>query len=762
VGATLLIGFVVSTSLYVRVRRATNMVATLDKRMGADRRLSTAQRLHAEGRYQATLAEIEANLLIGDVDARTRLLHAQVLFDLGRVSEAETHLQGLLGEEPQVAGAAHYLLARTHLGTDIAESREHRERAESLLPHNAEAYAVRALTAATPNEALQWLNQALQLDPSHYASRKARALIHYGLRDHTSMRKDVEAMIAIRPKDFLGYALRALAQRELGEMKEAISDHSRAIALCEIASELPGLLDQRQETHWRMGDYQAALQDAQRCVALAPERPAYRVAVGKILFKLGRYEAAKQEFDQILATGGNALWQGVRTMIGYAFDAASAGEPLEIPATLAEAWPFLHMPRYADLYAQLEQKATRLVRASFDISSWSPDGRQLAYTRSEFCGWDDNALRMAGPDNPVVARGIEILDLQSGRTRVLVTSGGGPAWSPDGQHIAFARASDMTDGNDAEIWLIPAKGGEARRLARGGYPGWTDHPTRLYFHSRLQEALCCIDVADPTAEPTRVAACPGWYPHVSPDERYLAYATNGELTVVELTSAKVVVKWVVPGPERYCCVRWSPDGKEISVSSLGLRDYCSGLWLFDFERRQGWHLLDSEAVCCNWSRDRSRVAIDLFFPVSEVWMAQVDPNMATWEALAPTQTRGEYLRRDWQEYVASYSRAWSSRKPAVLGNLTAMGVNQYDCGEYADALWTLRQVTELRQAKGLPPDIETSAHIAMALQCIGRRPEALEALHQLRRMYEQTEDPSDARLLYEAEQFIAGDNTKAH
>jgi WD40 repeat protein len=571
------------------------------------------------------------------------------------------------------------------------------------------------------------------------------------------MLRDVETVVALRPKDPMGYALRALAHRETGELKEALFDQNRAIGLCQMKTELPSLLDERQETYWRLGDYQSALRDAERCVTLVPERFAYRATLGKILFKLKRYEAAKEEFARIEADQG-ALWQAVRTMLGYAFDVANAGEAVEIPDSLSDVWPFLHMPKYVDLHAQLTRKAAPLVRGAFDMSSWSPDGKQLAYARSEFCGWDDNPLEMAGSESPVVARGIEILDLESGHTRLLVTSGGGPSWSPDGQYIAYVRASDMTTtGPDAEVWLIPARGGEPRRVAQGAYPSWTNDPTRLYFHSPLLEAVYRIDIADPTAEPVYVAACPGWYPEVSPDERYLAYATNGELTVVDLPSGKTVVHWVVPGPEKYCCVHWSPDGKEISVSSLGLRDYCSGLWIFDFERRQGWHLLDAEAICCNWSKDRSRIALDLFFPVNQIWTARVDPNMPTWQALAPLQTRGEYLRSYWPRYIASCARAWPDSKPGVIGNLTAIGLNQYDCGEYEDALWTLQHVDELRRSQGLRPDIETSAHIVMALHHMGRGQEAAESLRQLRQIVERSQDPNVARCLYELEQSIAYD-----
>ena len=758
--AALLIGFIVSTSLYIRVLQSRNTIAGLEAQAEADRKLSTAQKLYAEGRYLAAMHEIESNLLGEDVDAKTHLLYAQILFDLGRTTDAEAQLLPLAAAEPEIAGAAHYLLARIYLNIDEAKSKEHRQQAELLLPRTADAYAIRALTAIAPDDAIQWLSKALQLDPSHYESRKARALAYYGLREYTRMRQDVEAMVVMRPKDSLSYALRALAQRELGELEEALSNHNKAIELCDVKSELPILYNQRQETYWHLGDYQGALRDAQRCVALDPETVAYRVALGKILFKVGQYEAAQEELLRARALGGH--WEGVRAMIEYTWDAASTGETLEIPDNLVRELPFRAMPHNVDLCRAVEQKASRLVRGAFDVSSWSPDGKQLAYTRAEFCGWDDNVLNMAGPAGAVGARGIEILDLESGHIRVLVTSGGVPAWSPDGRFIAFMRGAGLfLDRLEAEIWLVPAAGGEPRRLARGGCPGWTNHPTRLYFHSREEKALYCLDVNDPKPKPIRVAACPGSYPHVSPDERYLAYATAGELTVVELDSGEEVVKWIVPGCEKYCSVLWSPDGKEISLGVEGARHWASGLWLFDFERRDGWHLLDPEATCCNWSPDRSRVALDLYFPVCEIWIAEVDPNLPTWEALGPLQSRAEYLRSNLWNYVTSYARAKSEDKSHVLKNLIAVGVNQYNCGEYEDALWTLQQVAKFPETEGGLPDIEATAHIAIILERLGRHQEAKQVQEHLMKILAKVESADEIheyevkiKAIFESSEYI--------
>jgi hypothetical protein len=394
---------------------------------------------------------------------------------------------------------------------------------------------------------------------------------------------------------------------------------------------------------------------------------------------------------------------------------------MEIPDNILQAWPFYEMPYFVFLYKAIQQKASRLVHGSFDVSSWSPDGKQLAYTRAEFCGWGDNALNMAGPTGAVERRGIEILDLESGRIRVLVTSGGEPAWSPDGLFIAFVRSPGFLREDEEEVWLVPAEGGEPRRLADGGCPRWTNHPTRLYFHSRTEDALYCIDVNDPKPKPIQVAACPALYPEVSPDERYLAYATEGELTVVELSTGEELVRWVVPGWGKYCGVVWSPDGRDISLGIMGRQAPHSGLWIFSLERRAGWHILDAPSMSCNWSKDRSRIAIDLVFPVSEIWLANVDPNLPTWEALAPAQSRADYLRNNWQQCIAWTPWSSSKHRKEVLRNLTAVGINQFENGQYEEGLWTLQHVAEARRFEGFLPDPETTVYINMIRERLGHR-----------------------------------------
>ena len=219
---------------------------------------------------------------------------------------------------------------------------EHEARAESLLPETAEAYVLRAMTALDAKETLQWLNRAIVLDPSYYPARKARALFHYRRVDDEQAIEDISVLIALRPEDSLGYALRAVLRREAGQLEEALADHNRAIELGENASETAEVHDQRYHTYVRMGDYTSALEDARRLAESYPQNMGHRLNIVICSLVLGDYAAVQREHRSIVQTSYS--WDRfARQYLAYhVFALLKTGVTLNIPAEIAQKPPVCH------------------------------------------------------------------------------------------------------------------------------------------------------------------------------------------------------------------------------------------------------------------------------------------------------------------------------------------------------------------------------------------------------------------------------------
>ena len=796
----LIVGLSVIANQHIRVKQAQNQVTSLEEQVETDRQLSAAQRLYAEGSYHAALAQIESSFLREDPQPKTRLLYAQILSDVGRGEDAQEQLQPLLDQEAGIAGAAHCLLARMFIGTAPEESRKHQELADALTPQTADAFMLRAMASGSPDVAIDWLSKAVQLDPSHYPARRARALAYYASRAYASMEQEGEILIAMRPRDSLGYALRAIARRHGEKYREALADHARAMELCTVSQDLPVQYAQRGETYERMGDYRAALQDAQRCIELDPnERGAYCREFACFV-ALGDFDGAKRVYETTRTWTGRHQTLFTQWIEKHVLDVLAAGRSLDLPAAVAGQPPFTTMREAIDMYRRMEQKAQRSLPSVFGTSAWSPDGKKLAYGRSDQDLWVQARLS-SQPDPLATSTGIEILDLASGESRLLVYSGRDPAWSPDGRYIAFLRWPGRWLVLREELWIVPAAGGEPRRLASGGCPFWSPDSKTLFFRQMKDECVYSIGIDDPKAQPQRILAFPSSLPSISPDTKYMGFGCGSDFRIVEIASGATVNGWFSPVPEAWGGLhgRWSADGAEMVLCSK------SGVWIFDTRQGDARHVFPEYVDGAELSPDRSRLAFRIATPKEELWLARIDPNRPTYESLEPALTREEYLRRHvleeagrrilldpndadahlscamahvllgnhaegaaaLQKYNASNQKdcvidgvSWQVKQQRVdrirpIRELTRFAETQYLIGRYEDALKTLEGVVLLRQGAEGQSDPQAIALIAMSHFRLGHKGEAQARLAELRLMLDEAESPYANKWLCETEQLLS-------
>lgn len=133
------------------------------------------------------------------------------------------------------------------------------------------------------------------------------------------------------------------------------------------------------------------------------------------------------------------------------------------------------------------RQLTESPEASEHDAAWSPDGRHIAYDRAEIAA---HGTRQAAQIWIIDADGSNAHPLTRGSRNMR------PAWSPDGSTIAFMsdRHAEVdtnligTDDGDLEIYLMERDGSNVRRLTEcaetAGGPAWSPDGQRIAFSCR--------------------------------------------------------------------------------------------------------------------------------------------------------------------------------------------------------------------------------------------------------------------------------------
>ncbi|MEJ7636964.1 MAG: LpqB family beta-propeller domain-containing protein [Singulisphaera sp.] len=246
--------------------------------------------------------------------------------------------------------------------------------------------------------------------------------------------------------------------------------------------------------------------------------------------------------------------------------------------------------------------------------AWSPDGRQLAFSRHEAGGSHirqylmganppSAPLRVTKRDEPEhnavfspdgktllmvlislsgTQGNLDIAALQAdGSGQRLVARDSGklshqdwPAWSPDGSRFAF---SSTHEGNQ-EIYTAAADGSQVTRVTQSlgidAHPCWTPDGKRLFFASDRWGGLEIAGVLADGTGLTRLTQSPGLddYPALSPDGSRITFVSNrdGQFEVY-VCSADGSGPWNLSRhPLRDTYPTWRPDGGGVTfVSNRG-------------------------------------------------------------------------------------------------------------------------------------------------------------------------------------------------
>lgn len=198
---------------------------------------------------------------------------------------------------------------------------------------------------------------------------------------------------------------------------------------------------------------------------------------------------------------------------------------------------------------------------------------------------------------------------------------GNITWTPDGNNVIYVRGGDfefpsrpspnpglLPDGVTQEIWTVPVKGGEPRKLAEGRAPAVSPDGKLLVFLSNGQ--VFSRSLADLDEKPKQLFHARGdigsllW----SPDGHYLAFTSSrGDHGFIGLFSiAERSLTYLSPSTDTDIAPVWSPDSSQIAFVRRphelpvgGFKPHRTGPpWSIQVvevktgERREVWHAND--------------------------------------------------------------------------------------------------------------------------------------------------------------------------
>ena len=145
-----------------------------------------------------------------------------------------------------------------------------------------------------------------------------------------------------------------------------------------------------------------------------------------------------------------------------------------------------------------------------------------------------------------------------------------PAWSPDGQKIAFDSNREFSSKREWDhIFVMNADGSGQTQLTSGeyhdGWPAWSPAGGKIAFASQRSGRLEIYVMNPDGSGVTQLTNMFAWNPSWSPDGTRIAFTSGSDVFVMNADGSEVTQLTTDPSGDRNPA--WSPDGAKIAFAS---------------------------------------------------------------------------------------------------------------------------------------------------------------------------------------------------
>ncbi len=176
--------------------------------------------------------------------------------------------------------------------------------------------------------------------------------------------------------------------------------------------------------------------------------------------------------------------------------------------------------------------------------AWSPDGQHIAYI-------------VQHPDHT----DLYVFDVASFTATKLAENASDPSWSPDGQRIAYTGH----EGDNVTVDFIDVKGGKSTQLTIGYYPMWSPDGKHLAYLVAQTLHLASADGAPPRL-PITASTLTVWDYWWSPDGRQIAFMAQGttdNTTILYTINSDGSALHKIADSTFDASLAWSPNSKQL-------------------------------------------------------------------------------------------------------------------------------------------------------------------------------------------------------